>query len=136
MFIYLLYRICSLKPQFSSTCAALQNSFDNSLSSLSAEVKSLNEKVNHACSSTHVGVGSSIEPSSEILYNSKVKSENIDRSASVVFFGLPEDSLIKTREIVDEISNFLLGSVAGVKDLFRVGESAPTIPILVVGQQL
>ena len=38
----------------------------------------------------------------------KVKSKNIDRSANVVFFGLPEDSLIKTREIVDEIYNFLL----------------------------
>ena len=42
-----------------------------------------------------MGVRSS---SSEI----KVKSENIDRSINVVFFGLPENSLI---EIVD---NFLL----------------------------
>ena len=69
-----------------------------------------------------MGVGSSFEPSSEILSKLKVKSKNIDRSANVVFFGLPEDSLIKTREIVDEISNFLLDSVVGVKDLFRVGK--------------
>ena len=125
----------SLRQQFSSTCTSLKDSFDNALSSLSAEVKSLDVKVNHVCPSTNASAGPTSVPSSQISSMSKSKSQVIDRSANLIFFGLPEDSLVKTREIVDEISNFLVGSDARIKDLFRIGkrldkadaQSRPTI---------
>ena len=45
-----------------------------------------------------------------------------NNSANIIFFGLPEGPLVSTKELVDEISSFLIGSVVGVKDLFRVGK--------------
>ena len=37
-------------------------------------------------------------------------------------FGLPESSLTSTRELIDEISTFLLGSSVDIMDLFRIGK--------------
>lgn len=34
-------------------------------------------------------------------------------SAYLIFFGLPEDSLVNTRKLVDGLSSFLIGSVVG-----------------------
>ena len=37
-------------------------------------------------------------------------------------FGLPEGSLVDTRNLVDEISAFLTDSTKDLKDLFRIGK--------------
>ena len=58
------------------------------------------------------------------MSNARVRSDGVDRSANVIFFGLPESSLIDSKELVDEISNFLTGSALGVKDLRRIGKSS------------
>ena len=44
------------------------------------------------------------------------------RSASVILCGLPEGSLVDTRNLVDEISTFLTDSTKDLKDLFRIGK--------------
>ena len=114
--------INALKQQLSSTCASLRDSFSNSISSLSSEIKAIKEKVTipsvEKC--THNVQNSGTFPASSAAGGRQTSI--IDRSANLVFFGLPEMSMAETRKLVDEISVFLIGSAPGIKDLFRIGK--------------
>ena len=54
-----------------------------------------------------------LRPQGHIVSNARVRSDEVDRSANVIFFGLPEFSLIDSKKLIDEIT----GSALGVKDL-------------------
>ena len=49
----------------------------------------------------------------------------VDRSTNVIFFGIPEQTLLTTRVLVDEICEYLSGKVVSIKDLLRLGKRPP-----------
>lgn len=113
-----------LKQQFKLSCEDIKESI---ISVLSSEVSVVKEQVSQ-CSASNIRAA----PQKLHLSNDKVRSNGTDRSANLIFFSLPESSMVETRELVDEISTFLAGSVRDVKDLFRIGKrseehSRPTL---------
>ena len=49
----------------------------------------------------------------------------MDRSTNVIFFGIPQQNLLTTIALVDEICEYLAGKVVSIKDLFRLGKRPP-----------
>ena len=114
-------RMEELKQHINTSCVKINESLGSSISVLSSEVSIVKEKVTQF--STNISGRTSSQ--SQHIGSGKVQSHlrsRVDRSANVIFFGLPEGSLTSTRELIDEISTFLIGSSVGIKDLFRVGK--------------
>ena len=112
-------RMNELEQQFSSSCAAMKETFHSSISALSAEISAFKEKISQYSARSNTQVVPQLSTNTE---HRRGRTDGVDRSANIIFFGLPEGPLVSTRELVDEISSFLIGSVVGVKDLFRVGK--------------
>ena len=88
----------------------------SSLSNLSADVSSLKSQVSSL----------SLNKSSGPIPNSSPcrMTYKVDRSANLVFFGIPENTLTATRALVDEICEYLSGRQVTIRDLFRLGKRA------------
>ena len=110
----------SLKSHISSSCAEVNASVGNSLSHLSSDVSAMKDSM----SQVSIGIRNQAAPPvlPSVGTNRSPQRDSVDRSASVILFGLPEGSLVDTRNLVDEISTFLTDSTKDSKDLFRIGK--------------
>ena len=74
-------------------------------------------------------------PSTSSITTSIRQSMPYNRDTNVVLFGLPETrSLVESKEVVDEVFEFLAGKPVHIKDIFRLGkfkQSARPRPLLV-----
>ena len=106
----------SISNQIQEVSSSLNDKLYSSLHTLSTEVKSLNDQVSslrlHGKSGT--ATASTVPPR-------KSASQN-DRSANIIFFGIPEQNLLATRSLVDEICEYLVDKAIIIKDLFRLGK--------------
>ena len=111
-------RMNELEKHIMASCAEMRENLSTSITSLSSEISAVKERVSRPSTVSNTNVA----PQSAYTVGEKRRSDGVDRSANVIFFGLPEGSLISTRELVDEISTFLTGSLVGVKDMLRIGK--------------
>ena len=109
-------QLAELKSLISSSCATMTESLGNSVSRLSSEVSAIKGIVSKATSAHPAPLAQSTSAAQN------PRQGNVDRSTSIILFGLPEGSLVDTHEVVDEISTFLTGSVKDIKDMFRIGK--------------
>ena len=112
-------QLAELKFLVNSSCANMSESLCSSMSRLSSEISTIKDAI------PQVTTGSEC-PAHPVLstkVNNTIK-DNVDRSANVILFGLPEGSLVDTRKLVDEISTHLTGSPKDIKDLFRIGKKS------------
>ena len=84
-------------------------------------------------SNTYAGRVASFTPfpaaplSSSHSIKASKSSQSIECDANLVLFGLPENhSLIESKEIVDEVLEFLAGKPVIIRDMFRLGKVNPT----------
>ena len=140
-------------PPFSLDPVAEQvQGVSQSLSSLSDMVDRFDKKLSDSSSSTSVqssyaSVASSTALTNPVLSSTMSVQKNITprslspdgRELNVILFGLPDEgSIVDSKQVVDEMLEFLAGKQIHIKDMFRLGRfrkpqpsALPPRPILV-----
>ena len=75
-------------------------------------------------STTYASKVASFTPPASLSYSMGAKSlQSSDRDSNLVLFGLSEThSLIESKEVVDEVLEFLAGKPVQIRDMFRLGK--------------